>query len=368
MFKTFPTEHIEEFIARLFSWFNANMRPLPWRIRYDPYEVWISEIMLQQTQMERGISFFLHWIERFPCIESVASAPEEEILRYWEGLGYYRRARLLHAAAKRMVSDHEGRIPDNRTALLELPGLGEYTANAILSIAFGQDIAVVDANVERVFSRLLDIDVPVKNAPARSFIRQEAQHLLPCGNARTYNQGLMELGALLCKKHAACEQCPVKEWCLAYRNNTVMSRPVQNPRATVENLVSAHVLLAYGNRILMHKRDVTGLWGGLWEFPGIVCNGPDILAQLNAYLGLLGIPMENMQPAGQIMHNYTNHRLTAHFFRCEETFPLLPHMEKLSSERLRLVPCEEIDTLAMPAHHRKIAEKLFSITKAQTAV
>ncbi|MBR4423854.1 MAG: A/G-specific adenine glycosylase, partial [Mailhella sp.] len=238
MFHTFPAEHIEKFTNRLFTWFKASMRPLPWRTCYDPYEIWISEVMLQQTQMERGVSFFLRWIERFPSVESVASAAEEEILRFWEGLGYYRRARLLHAAAKCMVSTHRGRIPDTQAELLALPGLGEYTANAILSIAYGHDIAVVDANVERVFSRLLDIDAPVKNAPVKSFIREEAQRLLPCGNARTYNQALMELGALICKKHARCGQCPMTEWCLAYRQKTVTSRPVQTPRAATDRHVS----------------------------------------------------------------------------------------------------------------------------------
>ena len=341
------------------------MRPLPWRSCYDPYEIWISEVMLQQTQMERGVSFFLRWIKRFPSVESVAYAAEEEILRFWEGLGYYRRARLLHAAAKCMVSTHGGRIPDTQAELLALPGLGEYTANAILSIAYGHDIAVVDANVERVFSRLLDIDAPVKNAPVKSFIRKEAQRLLPCGNARTYNQALMELGALICKKHALCGQCPMTEWCLAYRKNTVTSRPVQNPRAAIERLVSAHALLIHGDRILMRKRDDAGLWGGMWEFPGIICSGPDIMEQLHAFLGHLGLPMKTLQQAGKITHNYTNHRLTAHFFRCDADLSDLTHMDEQNSGRLRLVPCEKIASLAMPAHHRKIAERLFDQPAAQ---
>jgi A/G-specific adenine glycosylase len=367
MFHPFPAGQAEEFASRLFAWFKASMRPLPWRIRYDPYDVWISEIMLQQTQMERGVSFFLRWKDRFPCVESVASAPEEEILRYWEGLGYYRRARLLHAAAKLIVDRHGGRIPDDRDELLALPGLGDYTANAILSIAYGQDIAVADANVERVFSRLLDIDAPVKDAPARSFIRQEAQRLLPCGNARIYNQSLMELGALICKKHALCGQCPVQGWCLANQRGTVKVRPVQGTRSAIENVVSAHALIIYGNSILVHKRDDAGSWGGMWEFPGIICHGPDIMGELADFLEHLGLSMVPLQYAGHITHNYTNHRLTAHFFRCEAGHSCFPHMEGMPPERQRLIPCAELGSLAMPAHHRKIAERLFNQTARRNA-
>ena len=151
----------EKAIARaLLEWFRRFMRPLPWRRTYAPYEVWISEVMLQQTQMERGVGYFLRWMERFPDVSAVAAASDEDILNAWEGLGYYRRARFLHAAAKVMCERHGGRVPSEPEALAALPGLGAYTVAAIRGIAFNQDVVVVDANVERVFTRLLNIDVP----------------------------------------------------------------------------------------------------------------------------------------------------------------------------------------------------------------
>ena len=198
MFHSFSQNDVVQVAEALLRWFEIHKRPLPWRQRYTPYEIWISEVMLQQTQMERGVSYFLRWMTRFPDVRSVAEAPEEEILRYWEGLGYYRRARFLHQAANIMLEQYDGTVPDSVEALSALPGIGEYTVAAILGIAYERNIVSVDANVERVFSRLLNVDSPVKKNPAASFIRKEARRLLPDGRARAYNQALMELGALIC--------------------------------------------------------------------------------------------------------------------------------------------------------------------------
>ncbi len=351
-----------EFSRSLLSWFDENMRPLPWRTSYAPYEVWISEIMLQQTQMERGVSFFLRWMERFPSVESVAEAPEEAILRCWEGLGYYRRAHQLHAAAKAMVSRHGGSVPRSREELLALPGIGEYTAAAILSIAYGQDIALVDANVERVFSRMLDIDSPVKQEPAHSRICHEAQRLLPSGSARRYNQALMELGALVCRKQPQCGQCPVCAWCLALKNGTVSERPLATARVTASRVVSTHAVITIGDDVLLRQRAADGLWGNMWEFPGIICTGEDEKSQLIAMLGDLGFTASRATLAGQVATSYTSHRLTAHFYLVSIDASRLPAQERFDAEKLRLIPRSWLGELAMPSHHRRMAQRLFDET------
>jgi len=184
------------FTKALLAWFKQNGRALPWRKTYNPYHVWISEIMLQQTQMDRGVGYFLRWIERFPNVEAVADADQQEILKYWEGLGYYARARNLHKAAQVIVAEHGADVPCAYDALLSLPGVGPYTAAAIASVAGNVDIPVVDANVLRVFARLLDIDTPIKSTKNVQQISQLVSALLPKGRARLFNQGLMDLGDL----------------------------------------------------------------------------------------------------------------------------------------------------------------------------
>ena len=202
-----PEEHTDAVQTALLDWFARHKRALPWRERYTPYEVWISEVMLQQTQMERGVAYFRRWMERFPDVAALAAAPEEDVLHAWEGLGYYNRARNLHKAARRIMAQGGG-FPDTPEGIRALPGIGPYTAAAIASIAFNIPVACVDANVERVISRLFDVDSPVRQEPAASAIRQWAQRLLPPGKAREHNQAMMELGALICGKKANCPQCP----------------------------------------------------------------------------------------------------------------------------------------------------------------
>lgn len=178
-----PEDHLPELQQALLAWFDANARPLPWRRHYTPYEVWISEIMLQQTQMERGVSYFLRWMERFPDLPALAAASEEEVLHAWEGLGYYSRARNLLAAARLVMQEHGGVFPSDPEAIRALPGIGPYTTAAIASIAFNLPVACIDANVERVIARVFDVDSPVKSGPAAARIAELARRILPEGEA-----------------------------------------------------------------------------------------------------------------------------------------------------------------------------------------
>ena len=193
----------------LLDWFEANARKLPWRLRYTPYEIWISEIMLQQTQVKTMLPYYHRWMERFPEVQWVARAPEEDLLKYWEGMGYYSRARNIHKAAQILVKDFGAEFPRNYHVLLSLPGIGRYTAGAIMSIAFNADFAAVDGNVVRIFARLFDLAAPIRDSESQRAFWNIAERLLPRGKARSFNQALMDLGALVCTpKHPLCFAVP----------------------------------------------------------------------------------------------------------------------------------------------------------------
>lgn len=359
MFPIFSQSDVEAAADALIAWFAAHKRPLPWRVRYTPYEVWISEVMLQQTQMERGVAYFQRWMKRFPSVTAVAEAPEEEILRYWEGLGYYRRARFLHQAAKAMVEKHGGQIPATLEELSALPGLGEYTVAAILGIAYEKDIVTIDANVERVFSRLLNIDTPVKKRPAATLIRQEARRFLPAGQARAYNQALMELGALVCGKSPQCALCPLAAWCVSHKLGLERERPVVEKKSAVIPVSSVHGILLCEKHVLLLQRPSEGLWGNMWEFPGAVVEKLPLQETLLQAFGRLGITVDIIAPLGEVRHNYTKHRLTAHFFRVESELTKKDISALLGEVPHRFVLWNETEGLAMPAHHRKMAERYF---------
>lgn len=343
------------------------MRPLPWRKNYRPYEVWISEVMLQQTQMERGVRYFQRWMERFPDVAAVAAAPEEDILHAWEGLGYYRRARFVQAAAKVMMERHNGNVPDNEKDLAALPGLGSYTVAAILSIAFNQDVLCVDANVERVFSRLLDLDEPPQRKKAARIIAEQAMQILPRGKARLYNQALMELGALVCGKAPRCRECPVLPFCESRRRGVERERPAPEEKAATVEVRGAYGVLIRDNRVFLAKRPKQGLWGGLWEFPGAECTAgesPELTIR-RVFRDNFKVNVNIVVPLGTVRHNYTNHKLKAAFFRVECTAEewecLLAH-----EEGTVLLPAD-IGSVAMPAHHRKLAARYFE-KKGRVAV
>jgi A/G-specific adenine glycosylase len=352
-------------IEELLEWFSATKRDLPWRKSYDPYHVWISEIMLQQTQMERGVSYFLRWVERFPKVDDVAEAAEEEILKYWEGLGYYARARNLQKAAKILVRDFGGEVPCEYDTLLRLPGIGPYTAAAIASVAGNRDVAVVDANVCRVFARLYDIGEPVKGSSAQKQIRSLAESLLPPGKARRYNQALMDLGGLVCTpKSPRCPQCPIGSYCLARKKGTVHLRPVlAKPKETV-TVTRVAGLIRRDEMIYIQKRAGHEVWGGLWEFPGGEVAGtgteesdPRLVARRIAED--CGLEVQVEQLLCTVQHQYTHHRITLHCYLCElrggggKAKPRL-----LDAVDHRWLPFAELAGYGFPAGPRKVLEYL----------
>jgi len=307
-------------VEPLLDWFGRSNRPLPWRQSYDPYHVWISEIMLQQTQMERGVAYFLRWIDRFADVRAVAEAAEQEILKYWEGLGYYARARNLHRAAKEIVRRFAGVVPGDYPSLRSLPGIGPYTAAAIASVAGNQDIPVVDANVLRVYSRIFDIAQPIEQRATREQIETLAWRFLPAGRARVFNQALMDLGGLVCTpRRPRCDECPLTGRCLARQAGTVASRPVRRPPRQPVLIEKVAGVIVDSGRIYLQQRSADALWGGLWEFPGGELTGEEspVAALQQKVFADCGLLVRVRQPLPPIRHGYTHHRVTLHGFFCE---------------------------------------------------
>jgi A/G-specific adenine glycosylase len=319
------------FVPQLLEWYEHSARELPWRPAISPYHTWISEIMLQQTQVETVMPYFARWMARFPDIESLAAADEQDVLGVWEGLGYYRRARNLHRAAQQVMVDHNGQLPRTRVALGTLPGIGPYTAAAIASIAFGEDVAAVDGNIRRVIARLFDVSVPARSTQGEKQIQALAQAHLPRGRAGDYNQALMDLGALICTPTSAdCGSCPIARDCLARQLGLQEERPVRMPKKKIPHLTVTAGVIRQDGRVLLAQRPPKGLLGGLWEFPGgtLEEDDPDLRACLQREIREeLGVALQVDAPFGQYDHAYTHFRITLHAFLCrlatgEEPQPL----------------------------------------------
>ena len=351
-----PERHAEELSPLLRAWFAAHGRALPWRVRYTPYEVWISEVMLQQTQMERAVAYFNRWMARLPDVAALAGAPEEAVLRLWEGLGYYSRARNLMAAARRVMAEHGGVFPATLEDIRALPGVGPYTAAAVASIAFGAPVACVDANVERVLARLFDLATPVRREPAAGLIRHWAQALVPPGHAREHNQAMMELGALVCRKRPSCDVCPWAAHCRARHHGTAGERPVKEDARPMTALTTVAGILEAGGRILVHRRPGGGVWGGLWEFPGgAVANGERPGAALLRILeDETGLAARLLPGGGRIVHTRTRYRITLHW-RLLALAEARVGAPPLPGEDWRWASPAELGRLPMPAPHRRVA-------------
>jgi A/G-specific adenine glycosylase len=349
----------KDFAARLLGWFASNMRPLPWRETYDPYSVWISEIMLQQTQMERGVAYFNAWMRIFPSIASVASADEETILKTWEGLGYYSRARNLHKAAKRIMRDFGGEFPRDIDAIRSLPGVGEYTAGAIAAIAFNEPEAAVDANVMRIFSRLCDVDVPLAHPGVKAFIAAEVRSLMACSPPRPFAQALMEFGALVCSKKPDCPLCPLKGYCEAARLGTVEKRPKKKSPAVYSSLEMATGIIMKDGRLLIQKRPPYGVWAGLWEFPGGCLEPGETPEQALAreVAEETELPVAIRDKIAVIRHSYATCRVTMHAFFCDLLNAGKEPVLHAAVEGKWVLPGETA-VYAFPAGHRKLLEQL----------
>ncbi len=275
--------------------------------------------MAQQTRLETVIPYYQRWLARFPTIQALAAAPQQEVLALWEGLGYYSRARNLHAAARQVVAEHGGQLPADPAALRRLPGIGRYTAGAIASLAFGRDEPVVDGNVKRVLSRVFDVSQPVDTAAGEQRIWDLAAEHLPPGHAADYNQALMDLGARVClPRNPACGECPLQTQCRACALGNQSERPVTKPKAIIPHITVVAAVIRRNGRVLLAQRPAGGLLGGLWEFPGgKVEDGESLPAALQREIQEeLAAAIEVGGELGVYQHAYSHYRVTLHAFEC----------------------------------------------------
>ena len=265
----------------LLDWYAREGRDLPWRRTRDPYRIWLSEVILQQTRVAQGTEYYLRFTERFPDVASLAAAPEDEVLKLWQGLGYYSRARNLHAAARQVVERFGGRFPVALEEVRSLRGVGDYTAAAICSAAYDAPCAVVDGNVYRVLARLFDLDAPIDSTAGKRAFAELAQSQLDTAHPGRYNLAIMDFGALRCiPSSPRCEACPLAGRCLALAAGTVAARPVKQGKTRVRDRWFNYLHVSSGDRTLLRRREGRDIWQGLYEFPLIETEGPAELPEL----------------------------------------------------------------------------------------
>ncbi len=305
--------------SHLVDWYGHAHRPLPWRVDRDPYRILVSETMLVQTTVAAVVPYFERFLARFPTVRDLAEADEADVVKAWEGLGYYRRARQLHAAAKAVVRDHGGLIPDDPDALRALPGVGRYIAGAILSFAFGRAAPIVEANTQRVLARWLDWEDDLRSTRSQARLWEAAGRVVPEDDPATFNQAFMELGALVCiSKNPMCLTCPVASDCLARQRGRQDAIPVVTPKPPPLELSEACVAVRDEDRILVVKRGPGTLWEGFWELPTIHLSGPDParrsfgapVALAEGVRRLTGVSAEVGPVATTVTFGVTKHRVT----------------------------------------------------------
>lgn len=305
--------------SALLNWYNRHKRDLPWRKTTDPYAIWVSEVMLQQTQVKTVIPYYHRFMERFPDLHALASSNIQDVLKLWEGLGYYSRARNFHRAAKAVVEKHHSRVPDTMEKILTLPGVGDYIASAVLSIAYEKNHPVVDGNVKRVLSRLLTIDVPVNKAASHKIFKTHAHRLISPKDPATFNQAIMEIGALICRpKNPICQKCPLSFGCGAFHDGTVDRYPARmaKPVTPHHHLVIGVILKK--EKLLIVRRKLDGFLGGMWEFPGGRVKNKNKLHDgcLHVILDETNLLVGKLQELTQIRHAYTHFKITATVYMC----------------------------------------------------
>lgn len=309
------------FVRKLIDWYQKNKRDLPWRHTSDPYKIWVAEVMLQQTQVDQVVPYYERFIKKFPDAHALAAAELSEVLKVWEGMGYYSRARNLQNAAQIIVRDYHGKLPATHDELIKIPGIGPYTAAAVASIAFNEDYPVVDGNVLRVLARILKIqEYPRKNGIKARFV-QAARDLLPSGQASDFNQGLMELGAVVCTpRKPKCTECPITFFCQAYQTLDDPSiLPVKSPQKAKPHYTVVVGIIWKDGKILIDQRPKNGLLGGLWEFPGGKQEaGESLEACLVREIDEeLGIQVRVRERFKEVQHAYSHFRITLHAFQCD---------------------------------------------------
>jgi A/G-specific adenine glycosylase len=341
----------------LVRWYRTVKRDLPWRNTRDPYRIWVSEMMLQQTRVEAAIPYYEMFMRAFPTIEALADASEDQVLKVWEGLGYYQRARYLHQAAREVRDRYGGRIPDDPAEISRLPGIGDYTAGAILSIAYQRDVPAVDGNALRVLARIFLIEDDIGGQPGRRRIRALAQAAIPPGQASFFNQSLMELGARVClPKKPKCSVCPVASVCIAHAEGAQEEYPVKSRKASPREVDLAVGIIRAGDRLLIRKRPEEGLLAGLWEFPGSERQPGESWEEALKRMGRseLGIELKVGTPFGKMRHVFSHLVWNIQAYSCEP----VADTGIVDGESVRWVETRDLGEFAFPAAFGKMVKSL----------
>lgn len=347
-------------VRPLLAWFRRHQRAMPWREHPTPYRVWLSEIMLQQTRVETVIPYFQRFVARFPTVEDLADAPLQDVLKLWEGLGYYSRARNLQQTARALCATHAGDLPRTAAALQLLPGIGPYTGAAIASIAFGERVPVVDGNVRRVFCRFWGIAEDPRRPAVHRLLVSRLQAAMPVtrsgsgSTAGDFNQALMELGALVCLPATPqCEDCPLRRDCIARHDGRTQELPMRPPPRHVPHLRIAVAVLWRRGRVLIQRRPVTSMLGGLWEFPGGKIEPGETAANaaMREVREETGLDVQPGRAYGTVRHAYSHFTVTLRVFRClapEGT--ARPH----KADAVRWVRPSELEQFPFPKANQQI--------------
>jgi A/G-specific adenine glycosylase len=346
----------------LLEWYYQHGRNLPWRQTQDPYQIWVSEIMLQQTQVKTVIPYYERWLAQFPTVRDLASADQQQVLKAWQGLGYYARARNLHQAAQHIVQQHDSKFPVELAVVLTLPGIGRTTAGGILSAAFNQPVPILDGNVKRVLARLNGLETPPSKA--LTTLWQTSEQLLDPNYPRDFNQALMDLGATLCTpKNPACLLCPWNSYCRAYQINMQNEIPVSETRAPIpRKQIGVAVIWNEQGQILIDRRRQDGLLGGLWEFPGGKLEpGETVEACIRReILEELGIEIEVGAHLITIEHTYTHFHVTLNVHHCRH---LSGEPQPIECDEVRWVDLHQLEQFPFPKANVTIIEALQNLKR-----
>ena len=352
------------FSKNLIEWYHRNRRDLPWRNTDDPYSIWVSEIMLQQTRVDTVIPYYHRFLGAFPTVFDLARADQQQVLKLWEGLGYYSRGRNLHYAAKHVAEKFNGKIPEEYDKIISLKGIGPYTAAAILSIAFQKKYAVVDGNVIRVIARYFGIEDDVRNNRTKNEVQQIADSLIPEDEPGDFNQAMMELGATVCKpQQPECDSCPLSVHCFAYNSAKTDKLPYKSKAKKVpHHQIAVGIIVNSDNKILIALRPEASMLGGLWEFPGGKKKKEETLRETvsRELKEELGVDVQVFEKFRELKHAYSHFKITLHAYWCKVTNGT---PEPKSSQEIRWVDLQQIDQFPFPKANKTIISALKEITE-----
>ena len=352
------SESYQKFRNSLLKWFGKHQREMPWRGIDDPYKIWVSEVMLQQTQVKKVVAYYERFIAKFPDVQQLAAAQLQEVLKVWEGLGYYARARNLHKAAKIIVEEHDGIIPTDYVSFRKLPGVGDYSAAAVQSIAYNQPYATVDGNIKRVLARLFLMDTPINDSTAAKPFQHTADQLLDQDNPRLFNQALMELGATVCRPQSpTCLVCPVNLYCGAFHT----ARQDEYPKRKKNERVPEHHLAAgviyKEDKVLIVQRPLDGLLGGLWEFPNGQINDTETAEQgcIRHISEVVNLSVSNMKYLNRVKHAFTHFKIIMDTYQCDYSSGDVVLNGPIDAKWVKL---SELQDYPLPRATHKLLDKL----------